>query len=156
MHQLVAPLIVAALTLWTTNTSATETTTVPDKVRANILKRYPQAEELQATGRETHFKNPLLAVSFKTTEGDTKMELFRGNGALFTNKMALEAPNEGLPPDLRKAVSEQLPGGQIRKAELIVNPNGVGEEYEIHVDVGGTLWHVAGTDTGEITEKLKD
>ncbi|WGS84861.1 hypothetical protein [Methylomonas sp. UP202] len=156
MHQLVAPLIVAALTMWITNTSATETITVPDKVRTNVLKRHPQAEELKATGNEIHFKNPLLAISYKTAEGDTKMELFRNNGALFTNKMALEAPSEGLPPELKKALTEQFPGGQIKKAELIVNPNGIGEEYEIHVDVGGTLWHVAGTDNGEITEKIKD
>ncbi|MDT4288127.1 hypothetical protein RO575_01010 [Methylomonas sp. MO1] len=124
---------------------------VPDKVRANILKRHPQAQDLKAT-QETHFGQQLLEVSFKDTEDELKHELFRADGALFANEILLANGLE-ISPDVTKVLADNFPGYKLHKAELVINPNGVGEEYELFIEVGGSKWKVAVNDKGKITDK---
>jgi len=124
---------------------------VPDKVRANILKRHPQAQDLKAT-QETHFGQQLLEVSFKDTEDELKHELFRTDGALFANEILLDNGLE-ISPDVTKVLADNFPGYKLHKAELVINPNGVGEEYELFIEVGGSKWKVAVNDKGKITDK---
>ncbi|MDX8126490.1 hypothetical protein ACH5Y9_13785 [Methylomonas sp. BW4-1] len=124
---------------------------IPDKVRANILKRHPQAQDLKAT-QETHFGQQLLEVSFKDTEDELKHELFRTDGALFANEILLDNGLE-ISPDVTKVLADNFPGYKLHKAELVINPNGVGEEYELFIEVGGSKWKVAVNDKGKITDK---
>jgi len=124
---------------------------IPDKVRANILKRHPQAQDLKAT-QETHFGQQLLEVSFKDTEDELKHELFRTDGALFANEILLDNGLE-ISPDVTNVLADNFPGYKLHKAELVINPNGVGEEYELFIEVGGSKWKVAVNDKGKITDK---
>ncbi|MCQ8119453.1 hypothetical protein [Methylomonas rosea] len=137
--------------LSTAQAQETGNVAVPDKVRANILKRHPQAQDLKAT-HETHFGQQVLEVSFKDVEDETKHELFRTDGALFANEILLANGLE-ISPDVTKVLADNFPGYKLHKAELVINPNGVGEEYELFIEVGGSKWKVAVNDKGQITDK---
>lgn len=137
--------------LSTAQAQETDSVTIPDKVRANILKRHPQAQDLKAT-HETHFGQQVLEVSFKDVEDEIKHELFRTDGALFANEILLANGLE-ISPDVTKVLADNFPGYKLHKAELVINPNGVGEEYELFIEVGGSKWKVAVNDKGQITDK---
>ncbi|BBL57957.1 hypothetical protein [Methylomonas koyamae] len=124
---------------------------VSDKVRASVLKRHPQATDMQGQ-LETHFGQQLLEVSFKDAEGQVLHELFRSNGALFTGELVLENPQQ-VPPMVTETVKANFPDSRIEKAELVVNPNGVGEEYELLIDSANGKWRIAVNDKGEVTSK---
>lgn len=130
---------------------ANEVVGIPDKVRTSILKRHPGAQDFQAS-QETHFGQPLLEVSFKDADNQLLHELFRSNGALFSNELLLGNAQE-IPPEVSKALAENFAGYRLDKAELVVNPNGIGEEYELYIDVAGSKWKVAVNDKGQITAK---
>jgi hypothetical protein len=134
-------------------TAQAEPVAIPDKAKASILKRHPQAQDLQVS-QETHFGNPLLSISFKSANDEIVQELFRPNGVLFTNKLPLENPLE-LPATVSAALDAQFSNHHIQKAELVVNPNGVGEEYVIYIEGAGGNWLVISTDKGEITSKQR-
>jgi len=44
----------------------------------------------------------------------------------------------------------------IKEAILVVNPNGVGEEYDLTVDVSGNDWSVIVDHAGNIIQKERD
>lgn len=126
--------------------------TIPEKVRADILKRHPKALDLQAS-HEIHFKRKLLEVSFKE-EGnpDQLLELFREDGHLFSNELLMDDLSEA-PPAIKTTLEQQFAGYTLKKAEMIANPNGTGEEYEIYLQVGSVNWKLSLTEKGEIQEK---
>lgn len=125
---------------------------IPEKVKANILKRHPKAVDLQAS-HEVHFKRHLLEVSFKE-EGnpDPVLELFREDGNLFGNEIPMSDLGEA-PVAIKEAVEKNFPGFIHKKSELIGNPNGAGEEYEVYLTVGGVNWKVSISENGTIESK---
>lgn len=152
-HSFIAILGAAALSgcLSTAQAQDTESVAIPDKVRSNILKRHPQAQELKAS-RESHFGQQLLEVSFKDTDDELKHELFRADGALFANEILLANGLE-ISPDATRVLADNFAGYKLEKAELVINPNGVGEEYELFIQVAGNKWKVSINDKGKITAK---
>lgn len=134
-------------------TANAELLTVPDKVRASILKRHPTAQELQTNGYETHFGQKLLEVTF-VEEGSTTpiIELYRSSGHLFAAEVAVADLN-AVPSDVRDAISKAFPDSQMKKAEMMVNPNGAGEEHEILLLTGGDMWRVIVNHKSEIISK---
>lgn len=124
---------------------------IPEQVRQNIVKRHPNAQDLQGS-HETHFGERLLEVHYKDEAGQAIMELFTSQGHLFTNELVTEDFNEIYPP-VMATLKTEFPDYTLKKAELIGNPNGVGEEYEIYLQVGGTDWKVSITDQGVILDK---
>lgn len=150
---LVALLGSAALSGWLSTAQAqdAENVAIPDKVRASILKRHPQAQELKA-GHEAHFGQQLLEVRFKDSDDELKHELFRADGALFTNEILLANGLE-ISPEVTKVLADNFAGYKLEKAELVINPNGVGEEYELFIEVAGNKWKVEVNDKGKITAK---
>jgi hypothetical protein len=125
---------------------------IPDKVRADILKRHPTAQDFQAA-YETHYQRRLLEVSFKEEANDNPtLELFREDGKLFTNELPLFDLTEA-PQAVKDSLETNFPSYQLKKAELIVNPNGVGEEYEVYMLVGGANWKISVNEKGKIQEK---
>jgi hypothetical protein len=151
-HLLVITLISLFLSTHLTAVYAEEPVVVPEKIKADILKRYPKAIDMQAS-HEIHFKRPLLEVSFKV-EGSEEpiLELFRDDGHLFTNEMRLDDLSEA-PPEVKQALEKEFPGYALKKAEMIGNPNGVGEEYEVYLVAGGANWKVSVTENGQIAGK---
>jgi hypothetical protein len=123
---------------------------IPEKISADILKRHPKAQELQAS-HETHFGVELLEVTFK--ESNTPiLELFTSNGHLFVNELLLEDLSE-VSPAVTEALKQHFPKYELKKAELITNPNGIGEEYEIYLVADGANWKVSINDKGGIEGK---
>jgi hypothetical protein len=138
--------------LSTAMAESTAAVSIPDKVKANILKRHPKAVDLQAS-HEIHYKRKLLEVSFKEEGSDTTiLELYREDGNLFTTEEAIYDLTLA-PAAVKDSLQKNFPGYQLKKAELIVNPNGVGEEFEVHITAAGSSWKISITDKGVIEQK---
>jgi hypothetical protein len=133
--------------------SAEQTTNVdiPEKVKADIIKRHPKAHDLQAS-HEIHFGHDLLEVTFREESNEPFLELFTAHGKLFTDELLLGDLSEA-PPVVKETLEKDFPGYELKKAELIANPNGVGEEYEIYLLVGGVNWKVSVNEKGKIEGK---
>ena len=128
---------------------------IPEKVKADIIKRHPKALDLQAS-HETHFKRHLLEVSFKEEGSDEQiLELFREDNHLFTNELLLDDLSEA-PETVKDSLQKNFAGYKVQKAEMIANPNGHGEEYEIYLLAGGVNWKVSVNEKGEIVEQQKN
>jgi hypothetical protein len=124
---------------------------IPEKVSQNILKRHPKAQELQAS-HESHFGKQLLEVSFKDEAGQPVLELFNQQGHLYTNEVIIEDFNE-IYPQVVAALKATFPKYELKRAEMIGNPNGVGQEYEIYLNADGVDWKVSVSGHGVIQDK---
>ena len=80
------------------------------------------------------------------------MELFTSHGHLFTNEVQIEDLTE-IFPTVIAALKKEFPQYEIKRAELIANPNTIGEEYEIYLHADGTDWKVSVTDQGIFQDK---
>lgn len=127
------------------------TASIPEAVSQNIMKRHPAAQDLQGS-HETHFGEKLLEVRYRDATGQTIMELFTSHGHLFTNEVVIEDFDE-IDPAATETLKREFLRYQITKAELIGNPNGSGEEYEIYLTAEGTDWKVSMTEHGVILDK---
>lgn len=136
---------------FTVNAEQSADVSIPEKVKADILKRHPNAYNLQAS-HEKHFDLDLLEVTFKEDDKEPKLELFKADGKLFTDELPLDDLNEA-PPAVKDALEKNFPGYALKKAELIVNPNGIGEEYEIYLVAGGVNWKFSINEKGNIEGK---
>lgn len=127
----------------------TQSVPVPDKVKANILKRHPTAVDMQGS-HEVHFQRHLLEVSFRE-EGneETVRELFREDGHLFGNELPLVDLSEA-PKAVPDSLQQSFPNYTLKKAEMIANPNGSGEEYEVYLQSAGANWRVSISEKGKI------
>lgn len=154
MRQLVTTILGTLLlsaVAFTGNAQQSADVSIPEKVKADIIKRHPKAHDLQAS-HETHFGHDLLEVTFKEDDKESKLELFEADGKLFTDELPLDDLNEA-PPAVKEALEKNFPGYELKKAELIVNPNGVGEEYEIYLVVGDVHWKVSINEKGNVEGK---
>ncbi|AEG00086.1 hypothetical protein [Methylomonas methanica] len=124
---------------------------IPEIVKRDIMKRHPSAQNLQGS-HETHFGKKLLEVSYKDADGQTLLELFTSHGDLFTNEILIEDIDE-IQPRVIARLKKEFQQYAIQKAELIGNPNGVGEEYEIYLKAAGRNWKISITDQGVILDK---
>jgi hypothetical protein len=124
---------------------------IPDKARETILKRHPGAYEMEATN-ETHFGQKLYEISFKDDSGQVSSELFTMTGHLFTGEVKLIGLS-GVSPAAMETLEKTFPKYTLQKTELIVNPNGVGEEYEIYLHADGSDWKIIINQRGVVKEK---
>jgi hypothetical protein len=154
MRQLSAVILSIVLFAIALNANAQQAATVniPEKVKAEVLKRHPKAQDLQAS-YETHFGQKLLEVSFKE-EGENRIaELYRADNHLFTDKSPLPHLSE-VPAAIIDIVKKDFPLHELKKAELIVNPNAAGEEYQLYLLAEGYNWKVVvDVDKGKIVAK---
>ena len=142
--------LLIALTAMPTWAAGGAESTHAGKIKDQVLKRHPQATELQIS-QEKHFGNALLKVTFKDQD-ETNMELFRTDGALYSNVLPVDDPTP-LPSPLLKTLKAEFSGYQFKKAELVVNPNGVGEEYGVYLAVNNVNWLVWINERGQILSK---
>jgi hypothetical protein len=156
MHtSLASPLGIGLLLMaLTVRAEITDPDDIPQKVTQNIFKRHPAASDLHAS-HEIHFGQHLLEVGYKNQSGQTIQELFTEQGHLFTNELLIEDLAE-IYPAVLAALNREFPQHRINKAELIGNPNGIGEEYDIYLTANGTDWKVSISDQGLIQDKHTD
>lgn len=124
---------------------------IPEKVTEEILKRHPKAHDLQAS-HEKHFGVELLEVSFKEENNEPYLELFTQKGHLFANELIIDNLGE-ISPAAIEALKQHFPKYELKKAELITNPNGAGEDYEIYIVVDGANWKMSINDKGVVERK---
>ncbi len=137
--------------VFTVNAEQSANVDIPEKVKEDIIKRHPKAHDLQGN-HESHFGHKLLEVAFKEDDKEPKFELFKADGKLFTDELPLDSLNEA-PPTVKEALEKNFPGYELKKAELIANPNGPGEEYELYLVVGDVNWKVSIDGKGNIEGK---
>ncbi|MGZ5577309.1 MAG: hypothetical protein ACXWEV_10540 [Methylobacter sp.] len=129
----------------------TKAVSVPEKITENILKRHPKAHDLQAS-HEKHFGVELLEVSFKEENNEPYLELFTHNGHLFANELLIDDLGEVSPAAI-EALKQHFPKYELKKTELVANPNGAGEEYEIYLLADGANWKLSINDKGSVEGK---
>jgi hypothetical protein len=143
-------LVSVAISLNAGHCRAEDGTNIPVKIKESLLKHHPQATELQAQ-EVKHFGNSLTKVSFKEQD-EINMMLFRSNGSLYSNILLVEDPTP-FPSALINTLKKEFANYEFKKAELVVNPNGVGEEYDIFLVAEGANWLLSVTDKGQLLNK---
>lgn len=123
---------------------------VPAMVKENIFKRHPKAVGLEASP-ENHFGKDMIGVQFKE-EDVLYNELFRLNGKFFINKLIINE-EEDVPSDILESLKKEFPEYEFKKAALSVNPDGIGQEYDLYIISKGGKWKVVIDGQGKMISK---
>ena len=146
---------------------------LPEKIRTHFAKKHPKVTNLVIT-EEKHFGQTLYELDFieeltikvpdeKDVKGQKlKSEVakektavfYRPNGHFFINAEKIEAFNI-LPGVVINALKAAFPDYKITAAELVPNPNGPFEEFEVVIDASGGTWRVSLDGKGGIISKEK-
>lgn len=160
----------AALTLFSASVFATTVPkeAIPEKVISQLYKKHPDAMDISAV-QTKHFGIDLYEISFKqnikpkTSEDSTEtkekiIELYRTNGDFYVNGVDINTSKGSvvMPATVYDNLNTALPGNNIKEAILVVNPNGVGEEYDLLVSAADGVWRVSFNRKGEIVNKERE
>jgi hypothetical protein len=147
--------LVLALTSVSANAEILGKDAIPPQILDQLYKRHPNAMDISAE-KKTHFKQPLYEVSFKEEKDKEKIiELYRSNGRFFVNADNVTTSNM-MPSVAYDNLKSAFGTYTIKEAILVVNPNGVGEEYDLTVNASGNDWSVIVDHKGNITQKERD
>lgn len=141
---------------------------IPEKVLANIYKKHPDAIDITAV-QARHFGVDLYEISFEMTtkpkpgqeamEPKEKMiELYRENGDFYVNGVDINTSktSDEMPAAAYENLKASFPNYNLKEAILIVNPNGVGEEYDLLITAADGVWRLSVNRNGEIVRKEHD
>jgi hypothetical protein len=147
--------LVLALSSVSANAEILGKDAIPPQIIDQFYKRHPNAIDISAE-KKTHFKQALYEITFKEEKDKpTLIELYRGNGRFFINGDNVTTSNM-MPPVAYDNLKAAFGTYTIKNAILVVNPNGVGEEYDLTVNVSGNDWSVIVDHTGNIIQKERD
>ncbi len=144
---------------------------LPEKIRTHFAKKHPKVTNLVIT-EEKHFGQDLYELDFveeltikvpdeKDAKGQKLKEqvaqektavFYRTNGHFFINAEKIEAFNI-IPGVVINALKAAFPDYKITAAQLIPNPNGPFEEYEVVINATGGTWRVSIDNKGGIISK---
>jgi hypothetical protein len=128
---------------------------IPSEIMDQLYKRHPNAIDISAE-KKTHFKQSLYEITFKEEKDKEKIiELYRDNGRFFINGDNIQGANM-LPSAAYDNLKAAFDTYTIKNTILVVNPNGVGEEYDLTVNASGEDWSVIVDRNGNITQKERD
>lgn len=147
--------LVLALSSVSANAEILSKDAIPSPVLEQFYKRHPNAMDISAE-KKTHFKQTLYEITFKEEKDKEPMiELYRGNGRFFVDGDNVTTSNM-MPPVAYDNLKAAFGTYTIKKAILVVNPNGVGEEYDLIVNASGADWGVIVDRNGNITQKERE
>jgi len=147
--------LVLALSSVSANAEILNKDAIPPQILDQFYKRHPGAIDISAE-KKTHFKQALYEITFKEEKDkETIIELYRGNGRFFINGDDVTTSNM-MPPVAYDNLKAAFGTYTIKEAILVVNPNGVGEEYDLTVNASGNDWSVIVDRTGNISQKERD
>ena len=152
---LIPGFLVMALSSVVANAEAVAKDAIPAQILDQLYKRHPNAIEISAA-KKTHFKQDVYEITFKEEKDKEKIiELYRTNGRFFVNADNVQGANmmPAVVYDNLKAIFDTY---TVKDAVLVVNPNGVGEEYDLVVNASGNDWSVVVDRTGAITQKERN
>lgn len=141
---------------------------LPAKILEHFNKKHPKTSNL-VISEEKHFGQALYELNFteqliikvpdekgaklKAQEATEETAVFyRTNGHFFVSAEKIFAFNI-IPGVVINGLKAAFPDYKITAAQLIPNPNGVGEEYEIAITAQGQPWHVSIDSKGKIISK---
>ncbi|GAB6141260.1 hypothetical protein JCM14076_19890 [Methylosoma difficile] len=126
---------------------------IPENVMEAFYKRHPNAVDLVAEPKN-HYKQDLYLLEFKDGE-DRLMEYFRTNGRFFVAGVVVGSPKTSDILPLNSAASLNAAFGkyEFKKAIMMINPNGVGEEFDFVITNASGDWDVTMDRKGNITSK---
>lgn len=128
---------------------------IPPKILDQFYKRHPNAIEITAE-KKIHFKQALYEITFKEDKDKEKIiELYRDNGRFFVNGDNVTTSNM-MPSVAYDNLKTDFGTYTIKEAIMVVNPNGIGEEYDLTVSASGQDWSVVVDYKGNITQKERD
>ncbi|MDD1627008.1 MAG: hypothetical protein LUQ26_05970 [Methylococcaceae bacterium] len=147
--------LVLALSSISANAEILDKEAIPAPIKDQFYKRHPNAIDISAE-KKTHFKQALYEITFKEEKDkEPIIELYRNNGRFFINGDNVTTSNM-MPPVAYDNLKAALGTYTIKDAILVVNPNGVGEEYDLTVNASGNNWSVIVDHNGNITQKERD
>lgn len=144
---------------------------LPEKIRTHFAKKHPKVTNLVIT-EEKHFGQALYELDFveeltikvpdeKDVKGQKLKDqvaqektavFYRQNGHFFVNSEKIEAFNI-IPGVVINGLKAAFPEYKMTAAQLIPNPNGPGEEYEVVITASGGTWRVSIDSKGGIISK---
>lgn len=128
---------------------------IPPQIMDQLYKRHPNAMDISAE-KKIHFKQALYEITFKEEKDKEKIiELYRDNGRFFVNGNNVQGANM-MPAAGYDNLKAAFDTYTIKDAVLVVNPNGVGEEYDLTVNASGNDWSVIVDHAGNITQKERE
>ena len=148
-------IIVLAMASVSVNAEILGKDAIPPKILDQFYKRHPNAIDITAE-KKIHFKQSLYEISFKEGEDKAKIiELYRDNGRFFVNGDNVTTSNM-MPSVAYDNLKTDFGTYTIKEAIMVVNPNGIGEEYDLTVSASGQDWSVVVDYKGNITQKERD
>lgn len=123
---------------------------IPEKILAALYKKHPDALEITARPKK-HFGQDLHEIFFKDGE-ETLIELYKAQGIFYVNG-ALIDPSGIIPPGAFDNLKAVFGNYEIKRAILVVNPNGLGEEFDLIINSSGSDWNVSIDGDGKIIGK---
>lgn len=136
---------------------------VPKKVFDYIYKKHPKAQDISIQ-EKTHFGQALYEVTFTAEQKDLNdrvyqeklVDLFRVNGHFYVNAMVIQHEAFNIISSAAvKRLQLNYPKYEILELKTVVNPNGVGEEYEIDLLVSGNIWNISIDDQGKLISETR-
>ena len=116
-----------------------EKDSIPVAIIDQIYKKHPNALDFSAE-KKSHFSQDLLKIYYK--EGEEKfVDYYRPDGHFYVAGMIIVA-DDMMFADSKEKLSTEFKDYHIKQAVLVVNPNGVGEEFDIVLETGGKDWNV--------------
>jgi hypothetical protein len=152
---LILGFLLTALSSVSTHAEVLGKDAIPPQIMDQVYKRHPNAIDISAE-KKIHFKQSLYEITFKEEKDKEKIiELYRDNGRFFVNGNNIHGSNmmPSVAYDNLKAAFDTY---TIKDAILVVNPNGVGEEYDLTVNASGNDWSVIVDHNGNITQNERD
>jgi len=144
--------LVLALSSISANAEILGKDAIPPQIMDQLYKRHPNALDISAE-KKTHFKQSLYEITFKEEKDKEKMiELYRDNGHFFVSGSNVQGANM-MPAIAYDNLKSAFGTYTIKDSILVVNPNGVGEEYDLTVNASGIDWSVIVDHAGNITQK---
>lgn len=126
---------------------------IPPAIMDKMYKKHPSALDISAE-QKNHFGQDLYEVFFK--EGETKqVELYKPDGHFYVNGALTETSKTSnvMPSTAYDSLQAAFTTYEIKEVVLVPNPNGLGEEYDLTVNVSGADWSVSIDKTGNIYSK---
>ncbi len=147
--------LVLALSSVSTHAEVLSKDAIPSQIMDQFFKRHPNAVEISAE-KKTHFKQALYEITFKEEKDKDKIiELYRTNGRFFVNADNVQGANM-MPAVAYDNLKAAFNTYTVKDSVLVVNPNGIGEEYDLTVNASGSDWSVIVDHKGNITQKEQD
>lgn len=138
MHKILLSLCFIFLTL-SVNAEDIGKEGISSAITDQIYKKHPNALDFKAE-KKTHFSQELLKIYYK--EGEEKfVDYYKPDGHFYVSGVIIAA-DDMMFTDSKEKLKAAFNDYHVKQAVLVVNPNGVGEEFDVVLETAGKAWNV--------------